>query len=726
KTVVVSHTDLDELATTLGGTSVSLQIGGKSDVHTFDLTAEVVSVSATNLKEINVTFSNKVDAATAENANNYTLTAGLVTDASLSEDGKSVTLTLSAAAGQQQSVDLTVENVKDANGVLIGKTSKTVKFFDVVAPVVSSAVVTGPKEVTVNFSEPLQSAPTFSINNGTVAVVSTSWNPGDSKAVLTLGATLTEGTHNVTVEGGLDYAGLKIDKATVNFNYIADVSAPVATVKSATENKVVLAFDEAVLNADSAVNTNVEYYHTYKGTASYKADSVTVSGNEVTLTFNSTPLPEGNVKLFIAYVDENGTKIQDKWGNKLAATTLNASIITDVTAPTVSKTELIDNTKIDVTFSEEVTGGATAANYTLKDAAGNNVAFTVAATVGNTYRITTNAPLNGGSYLLTVKNIKDTSINTNKLADFSTNISVNDTVAPTIAGTAASLSDKKVKVKFSEVMDVASITNKANYKYANLALPADATVVATDNNTAVIITFTTPVVDTNDLKVAAVKDVAGNQVAVFETIVDILPLTTIAATDVAVTGKNSIVLTFDQVITGAVTSDFEYTTDGLVYTTPTAVSTSVVDGKSYITLTTADITDTTAATVEAQTTDGLATSGAKNQYGTALQFSSTLADDKYSASMDSADFTGTLGDDINNESVVITFSEDLYVASVQETDFQVEGYVINGVSVLNNTVTLSLKDAAIGTSVTPKVKLVGEVQDLPRNTTKGPLEVTSN
>ena len=657
---------------------------------------------------------------------NYKLSAGTITSAELSDDNKSVVLTLSAAAKQQDSVNVTVENVKDIDGLVIAKSTNAVRFFDATTPEVSSTMVTGPKEVTVHFSEPLQSAPVFSINNGTVAVVNATWNVGDSKAVLTLGTTLSEGVHDITIQGGLDYAGLKIDKVTKTFNYAADVTAPVPTVKSASENKVVLAFDEDVVNAD---NANVAYYHTYKGTASYKADSVSVSGKEVTLSFNTTPLPEGNVKVFVSYGSDTGAKIQDKWGNKLAETTLVAAITADVTAPTVTKSEVVNNKNIDVTFSEAVTGAGVVANYTLKDAAGKNVAFNVAETTGNTYRLTTAAEMNGGSYSLTVKNIKDTSINANKLVDFSTTLLVNDTVAPTIETSAASLSDKKVKVKFSEAMDVASITNKANYKYAEAALPAGATIEAVDNNSAVIITFPAVVVDSNDLKVAAVKDVAGNHVNAFETTVEILPLTEISASKIEVTGKNSVVLTFDQVITGAVTSDFEYTLDdtaGTVeYKTPSAVSTSVENGKTFITLTTDDITDTTASKVAARTVDAASTTGAKNQYGTTVKFASIEAIDKYAPNMASAVFSGTVGDSLA-DSVTITFSESLYVASVQESDFQVEGYDITAVSVStsDNAVTLTLKDNASAKS-TPKVKLVGQVEDSVRNVTKTNPEVTA-
>nr|WP_253725713.1 Ig-like domain-containing protein [Brevibacillus borstelensis] len=72
---------------------------------------KVESVSATNLKEVVVTFSKEVDVETAEVASNYTFTGGL-TVASANADGKTVVLTLDGKADQQGTYELTVDGVK--------------------------------------------------------------------------------------------------------------------------------------------------------------------------------------------------------------------------------------------------------------------------------------------------------------------------------------------------------------------------------------------------------------------------------------------------------------------------------------------------------------------------------------------------------------------------------------------------------------------------------------
>ncbi|RKQ13889.1 S-layer homology domain-containing protein [Ureibacillus endophyticus] len=690
---------------------------------------KVESVKAINLKQVAVTFNNEVDVESAENEANYALTGDL-TVADAKADGNTVVLTLAANAEQQASVELTVENVKDANGSVVEKTTKAVKFFDATAPAVSSVEAIGPKTLKVNFSEPLKEAPNFKLNNGTLAIVNTSFTAGDSEAILTLGTNLSEGSHSLEVSGGKDYANFAIEKQSTSFNYVLDVTAPTATVKSATETQVVLEFSEDVVNAD---NENVEYYHTYKGTNAYKASNVTVDGKEVTLTFEN-PLPAGDAKIFVSYKNEKGTKIQDATGNVFEAATLNANVVSDVTAPTVSKVVVTDNTKIDVTFSESVLGATDKANYILKDAAGDVVAISSVTNLsGNTYRIATPV-LNGGSYTLTVKNVTDASIRENKMADFTTNVTVEDLVAPTIVDTdnvtngtqVKQIADNKVKIEFSEVMNASSITNKANYKFNEAALGAKDTVEAVDGNKAVVITIDGGLDGDDTVSVGRVQDVAGNYIEQFETVLDIVALSNVDVDKVEVTGKNSIKLTFDEVITNATVNDFEYTlddtSDTVEWKTPVAISTTVADGKTYITLTVADITDTTAAKIAVRTTDEEATESAKNVYGTALLFSSTEAEDKYAPELTGATFDGIVGDG-NDDTVVITFSEDLYVASVQESDFTVEGYTIKGIEVDGETVTLTVKDSTTGTA-TPKVTLVGEVEDTLRNVAKGPKEVT--
>jgi hypothetical protein len=685
----------------------------------------VTSVTALNLKQVKVAYSTDVDADTAQNTNNYKFpdASGLsVTKAVLS--GKEVLLTINSTAtnaAQQQVADLTVENVKDTKGVVIGKTSKSVRFFDATAPEAASVTVAGPKTLKVKFSEPLKEAPNFSVNAGTTAIVTTQFTAGSDTVTLALGSQPTAGDHKLKISGGKDYAGFAVEEITKDFTFGVDATAPTATIKSASPKKIVLEFSEDVTNVDS---TNVQFYHTYSGIEAYKA-SKSLSGRELTLEF-ANPLPAGNFNLFLAYTDTatNAVKIADLWGNKLEAQTFTGTVVVDTVAPTITKVEANGNTQIKVTYSEGVTGADTLANYGLKDAAGNTVTLTSVAKDGNTntYIITTPA-LNGGSYTLSVKNVKDESVNQNKLADYSTSVAINDIVPPTVsdlnanvAGTQAQLlSTKKVKIAFSEVMDQASIENKLNYLIGGAAVDSKITITAADGNKSVILDFTNSSVDPvgATIQVLRVQDAAKNVIAAVST--DVLVPATVSAPlfdKAEVHGKNTVKVFFKEVITGAVAADFLVDNGNSVYAGVNAINNEVIDGKSVITLTTAGDLPTTAEGVKVKTAD---TVSGKNSFGSAVLLAGVTAGDKYAPLATEAKAVDADGDGFV-DGFKVTFSEALYIPSVQEADFTVEGYEVTAVLTEGNVVTLTVKEKSItDVTATPKVTLVGSVEDSKRN-----------
>ncbi|MBP0725143.1 hypothetical protein J5Y03_08045 [Bacillus sp. RG28] len=685
----------------------------------------VTGVSATNLKEVVVTFNKDIDSA---NAGTYTFPAasGLVVAVS-KVDGNTVTLKVTAGTVTQQlSADLTIDAVKTADGASVAKTVKTVKFGDVTAPVVSSVTVTGPTKVTVKFSEPLATKPTFSFDNGQVAIVSDNFTAGAKSVELTLGTTPSEGSHTVTVSGGTDYAGFTVDKVDNTVAYAKDTTAPTFTVTSANDSQVVLSFDKAITNVGDA---NVEFYQTNVGTAAYKAtQSLSADGKTLTLTF-ANPLAAGNVNLYLHYVSNTGAKLQDAWGNKLAETAFTANVVVDTTAPTITKVEPNSNTAIQVTYSKAVSASATnSANYTVKDADGNVVPFTNVTNVsGNTYSINFAPVLNGGNYTVSVKNVTDTTLKANKLADFTTTVAVADKVPPQV-GTVQVLSDKKVKINFTEAMDAASITNKNNYLFGPSALDSNVTLTAVDNNKAVILDFTNVAsgVQTNPkgqtINVGRVADAAGNLIAAFSTAA-VVPGTISAPLfkKAEVTGAHTVKFYFDEVITSSQATDFLISTDnGVTYKPADAISVSVVDGKTVVTATTNVLTlPTSANNVVVATADTVlgGTVSGKNVYGAPIAIAAgTVTADKFAPVATSATASDLGGAANQVDTFTVQFSENLYVASVQDSDFTVDGYEVTGVSVNGSTVTLTVKEKTTNDlTATPKVTLVGTVEDNGRN-----------
>jgi trimeric autotransporter adhesin len=676
------------------------------------------SVTANNLKEVVVTFNKDIDSA---NAGTYTFpTASGLTAAVSKVDGNTVTLRVTGNVTQQLTADLTIDGVKTIDGASIGKEVKSVKFIDVTAPSVTGVNVTGPGVITVTFSEPLASVPTFKVDNGLVAITNTPALSEDGRSVsLNLG-TAAEGPHTLAVSGGKDFAGYTVEAGDQDFTYAKDVTAPTFAVKSANETRVVLEFDEAIRNAE---NGNVEFYHTSVGTAAYKATQ-TLSNDGKTLTLDfAAPLPAGNVSLFLNYADDKGTKIQDAWGNKVDGTSFNANVVVDTTAPTVTKVEpktTATSSTIQVTFSEAVRGGDNVANYTLTDADGKTVALDgVTAGTGNTYSVKAKSALNGGNYTLTVKNITDESLKKNKLADFSTTVAINDLVAPTIADQAQLLSAKQVRINFSEAMDASSITNRHNYMIGGSALDTNVTITPAADNKSVILDFTrvttgdqaTPAAKT--ITVGRLTDASGNVTAGFtNNVVVPAEISAPSFNRAEVTGANSVNFYFDEIITGLVATDFQVKVgeDG-TYKAATAISISTVDGKTVVTATTADTLPTDGKGVVVQTSD---IASGKNSYGAPIKIGAdTTAADKYGPVATAATAVSTDG---KISQITVTYSENLYAPSVQDADYTVEGYDVTGVHVTGNTVTIDVKAKTTGNvTATPKVTQVGAVEDTQRN-----------
>jgi trimeric autotransporter adhesin len=436
-------------------------------------------------------------------AANYTYT-GTTTIASrvLSADKKSVILNLTGNEAQQASATVKVENVKSADGYVVAATTNTVTFFDATVPSVVSATLVGPTKVQLKFSEPVTatalSNAAFSLDNNTYSLSGTpTLVAGTLDTIeITLGTILPAGSHTIKVNPSTtgsanqvkDFAGFVVPTTDVTFNYAQDTTAPAAILKSASQTQAVFEFEDAVQFAGTGVlNTDFTVYHTYNNQGSYKGVAVLGADNKtLTVTF-AAPIPEGNVNFFLNNTTDASKELEDAWGNKVVSTTFSTTVAADKTAPTVTKVEKFDGTHIDVTFSEAVTGVATG-DFTLTDAAGNNVSITgVANVTGNTYRLTT-AALNGNTYKLKVAadSITDTSINLNKIAAYETTFVVADTVAPTVTGTGSYTADgKKVFVKFSEAMATSgagSVLDVNNYRFTTSTglnastLPANTTI----------------------------------------------------------------------------------------------------------------------------------------------------------------------------------------------------------------------------------------------------------
>ncbi|EPE62397.1 hypothetical protein L479_01219 [Exiguobacterium sp. S17] len=702
----------------------------KTEVANFTVEAPMVKeVKALNLKQVEVKFNKDLDKASAETVTNYELKIGsdAATNPATAEVTSEGTVLLTfAVKNQSTDAKLTVKNVKTAKNIVVAETTKDVRFLDVVAPTVGEISIVAPRVIRVNFSEPLKDAPTFKLNNGQTAIVSTSWSAGQDYADLTIGIDPENGSsHSLEISGGADYAGFKIDAVTKSFVYQTDATAPKAMISKVVDNNTVeIKFDKEI-NA-TTLTGNLEIFHTVKGGNGYKAAAVTGvkpgTTDTIVVDFPNAVFPQGEVKFFLDYNDSKGTIVQDKWGNKLPASELYAVYAADTVAPTLVSVEGKTKTTIEVKFSEEVTKASAelAGNIVLTDSDNKVVAQTATLAADGKTVTLTSSELAGGNYKVTVKNVTDSS--SNKIAEVSRTFYVNDMVAPTVNTSADLLAgNKKVKIKFSEAMNAASITDKAKYKYDGADLDSKVTITAVDGNKAVILDFSavTGFVSASEevIIVGRVADAAGNLTADFSNTVTVSEFqSTVAASKAEVTGSQTVKVYFDEIIVGAVANDF-VVTSGTARNTTNLVN-SIVDGKSVLTLTVDGAAlpfNATGVSVASSTEAGY-TVKATNNDGLLVTFTAKAAEDKFAPEIASVVFTET-GVATAADQLTVNFTEGLYAPSVQDSDFAVAGRVIESISYVDaDTITINLKADNSATSAKPaSVSIVNTIEDAERN-----------
>ncbi|MDQ0191586.1 Ig-like domain-containing protein [Alicyclobacillus cycloheptanicus] len=554
----------------------------------------VQSVKALNLKQVQVYFNKPVDSTTAGDISNYGIytSAGGSTNlvaatgtADVQSDDMSVILTL--ATGQtltnNGTFEATVSGVKDQAGNKIADYDQSgIAVSDTTAPTVTGVTATGPRTIQVTFSEPVKSASSnlagdFAVDNGNY-VVSSATASGDTVTVV-VGAPLTDGSHTIAVNSGTtdleDYASLPVAATSKSFSVTAVTTAPTVSIASASQTKVVLKFSAPVSEAAVSAATIYGVYNnaTYGDVATPSPDTNATTYSDGTTTYADTydlsfasPLPTGTDAFYIN--NNTSTPIVDAWGNKVADTTLSASIANDTTAPTVTSATIAPNAgktahTVTVVFSKDVkdvSGAAPGtANVVLKNSDGTPVSLSLDGYNASTDTLTldtTAGLLPGGTYTLTVQNLEDTTPNENKLATYTATINVPNIIPPTATATYKT-TGKSVEVSYSTAMSTSgtsSIANAANYQVvgngASSADPISAVKVLDDKDVVLTLENALPAGDPT-VSIQNVTDTNNNPLKSFGA--DSITASAdngALVTSVKAISTSEVQVTFDRALTG--------------------------------------------------------------------------------------------------------------------------------------------------------------------------------
>lgn len=407
-------------------------------------------ITANNLKEIHLNFTQAVDRAIASLPINYTTTAGSIKNIRFEDNDTKIVITLNGIMSQQTKYTLTAMKIRSASGE--EKTIDKYEFeaLDIEAPKMISYSQLGNIGLRFYFSEPIKSAKAsnFKLNGkdffGRVEhennMITLSYSSSNA---------LKEGTHSLIISGIEDYAGYK----PIEYNHqitIAKDTSPLKIVNSsATPERVIIEFNKDIYPGSTANNN----FFWKSGNTKRNASKVTISGNKAIVDFTANTLsPIEN----IIYVEN----VVDYFGNKITDSTKVVPVI-DTTRPEVISYYLSrDGKSITVYYSKNVAGN-NRRDYTILDENNKTINIRDIQGSGAEYIINLYAPLPVGSNSFNIDGVQDTTTLKNPLVPFNTTIEMKDIEKPRILNHIGY--GNNILIYFSKVMDMSTVTDPSNY-----------------------------------------------------------------------------------------------------------------------------------------------------------------------------------------------------------------------------------------------------------------------
>lgn len=487
---------------------------------------KVEAASAGNLKEIILTFNKPVDEDIAKDKGNYSVKNG-VANAEVSADKKTVTLLLTNPIKQQADVTVTVKKALGFDDD-VDVTVKNIK--DIAAPTVTEVVAVGNGLVKVTFSEPVDDATSISnynIDGKLFGSKQPELSPNGKTVSFKLTTRLAAGTHKMVVKNKVkDFAGFTVEANETEFAVVEDTTPATASVKEATQTKVVLEFNEEIVApAKSDVSTNTS--------ATIEEVTLAEDNKTLTITFSiSNALPTAGGKVTVK-------NVTDYSGNK-ADIEVSVTPTYDTVRPEYVGYEIKDNqTKIVLEFNEEVLEKG---KFELKNKNGDVVSLspTVAYLKVDGKDVKTKLVLTkagGGvfaseAHKLKISGVADNNPLKNEIIEIIVDIDIEDQVPPTVstiyrkgnysASTFGDPVQNEIYITFSEDVDASTAAALTSYKYIknNRIFALDKDLVDVDllsDGQTVCLAFATDAGDKSIdvdsisyLQIESVTDLAGN------------------------------------------------------------------------------------------------------------------------------------------------------------------------------------------------------------------------
>lgn len=372
--------------------------------------------------------------------------------------------------------------------------------YDTTPPQVVSASAATDHSVDVVFNEAVDQATAETVSNYSItsglSVTGAALQPDGKTVRLTTTAQTNGAAYTVSVNNVKDISGNAMTTpGTATFNGVDTTPPTVVSAISVTDSSVDVQFSEPVdpNTAQNAANYSI-------------SPSLAVTAAVLQADGRTVRLTTARQTLQASYTVTAGN-IADLSGNIIAGNNSASFTGTDTTPPTVVSATTVNDTTVDVLFSEAVDGTSaqSAANYSISPSLA--VTAAVLQADGKTVRLTTDKQTYQINYTVTVNGVKDLAgnvINGNNTEVFGGA----DTTPPSV-NSATGQSNDSVNVVFSEPVDTASAQDISNYAISP-SLSVSSAVLQSDGVTVKLSTSAQTGGANYTVTVTGVKDLAGN------------------------------------------------------------------------------------------------------------------------------------------------------------------------------------------------------------------------
>lgn len=474
---------------------------------------QVKSVSAINAKEFQIVFNKPVDDTTFAGvtfaAQGSATAPGTLTYV-LSADEMTLTVRTASTLSQKGYYFASIVGVKDTDGNTLNPYTSVLYLNDTVAPSIASTDGTTSSSSTRTFKLKFNEPSLVDLVKVGSVVVSAVPDASFKTYTVTLPASadaLTAGSsYAVTVNGLRDFAGNYASTSTVTTSVaiIQDIVKPVATITavSPVELKVVFSKDMS---------------------ATIPVDGITIkdaSGN--VLPLSGIPTLDSDkrtlhVRLFVSPIATDETdadlsitvkNFSDSIGNIIDSKTTDITVVNDLVKPAMKSVRInpSDNTKVEVSLTESVTGLATSDFVITRNGDTSSTPLTISSISGldsnNKVVLTLASGLSTSdtyTVALKINSVIDASGNKNdaQVSTFTYSGSAASQITANITATTdgtiavdSTSAKRKVYIAFSAGDIVNGISNTTgNYKEGSASNPANYTLDGSALPTGTVVTF---------------------------------------------------------------------------------------------------------------------------------------------------------------------------------------------------------------------------------------------